>query len=234
MVAGAILSLAGVVRCLGQEWHTPEVSATLFDIKDRGRAIYTFESEYDGNRRRSWFYDLDGVVVAEDEAEVDREGLFRRYAYTRQTIEERAEAVRDGDEVVFRQHWKGEVHERREPWSDFFAAGPTVVPWMRGRWDALLAGKTLEIRFGVLDQVRSFGFKLKRDHDRSWNFRTVIVMRASSFLLRIFIDPIEFHFDTASGRLLAIEGRSLPVRQEGDKLSPVNAVIDFTRPAIPR
>ena len=229
-----MLALLGVVRCLGQEWHTPEVSATLFDIEDRERAIYTFKSEYDGSRRSSWFFDLDGMVVAEDEAEVDGEGLFRRYAYVRQNIEEKAEAVREGDEVVFRQNWRGELRERREPWSEVFTAGPTLVPWMRQHWDRLMAGTTFEIRFGVLDQVRSFGFKLKRDNDRSSNLRTIIVMRASSFLLRIFIDPIEFHFETTSGQLLAIEGRSLPVRREGAKLSPVNAVIDFTRPAIPR
>lgn len=208
--------------------------AILYEFgSQRQNALYHWQlSEDEEGHLTSAFTTPDGVVVAEDRtALVD--GVFLRYSYVRHNISERASAERRGDKIVFTQTWRGESRRRDEDYHPDFVAGPLIVPQIQAHWLTLSQGKEISIRYGVLDQLRSFVFKLNRvDPPAASAADTVVVqMRAASFFVRFFIDPIYFAFSNDGRTIYNITGRTLPVAIEGSDPRPIDAEMVFQRPS---
>jgi hypothetical protein len=60
----------------------------------------------------------------------------------------------------------------------------------------------------VLDRLETIGFELTVVPGQA--DQTRVRMTASSFLYRLFIDPIDFDFEASSGKLVRLEGRVPP------------------------
>lgn len=151
---------------------------------------------------------------------------FKSYRYTRFNIEEHSEVTRQGEQLIFKQNWKGEHRTQAEPYTSNFVIGPLVLSYIQEHWIELKNGKELPIRYGVPDHLRTYGFNLKIDPMPD-AFGQVITMRASSFFIRFFIDPISFKFSPDGKTLHAITGRALPVTAEGNKPRPIDSEMVF-------
>lgn len=97
--------------------------------------------------------------------------------------------------------------------------GPTLVGFLFHRLDALRAGEKLVVRFAVLDRLETMPFEFTAESAPEGS--TKIVMKAQSALVALAIAPVHFTFETATGKLVRIEGRVPP------KLIRDGALYDF-------
>ncbi len=103
--------------------------------------------------------------------------------------------------------------------------GPTLVGHVFQHLDAFRAGKSLEVRFAILDRLETIGFALRAVPAQPGQTR--VRMRPSSFILAAAIDPIDFTFDTATGKLVRLEGRVPPKVRAGDRWRDFDARVEY-------
>jgi hypothetical protein len=129
------------------------------------------------------------------------------------------------DQVTFRVvDAKGE-RETVEKTRDPVVVGPTLVGHMFVNLPSLRSGQVLPVRMAVLDRLETIGFELQAVAAPAGQTR--VRMKPSSFLLAAVIDPITFTFDTATGKLLHLEGRVPPRIRKGDKLNDLDARVEY-------
>jgi hypothetical protein len=127
----------------------------------------------------------------------------------------------EGDRVTLSQ---GEG-SRVETGPGAVVVGPTLVGYIFKRLDSLRSGKTLPVRFAVLERLETLGFELASvpAHDG----QTRVRMTPASFVIRLVVDPVFFTFETASGKLVRIEGRVPPKRVSAGKLFDLDARVEY-------
>jgi hypothetical protein len=105
----------------------------------------------------------------------------------------------------------------------------TIIGYIHDHFKALMAGKSLDIRYMVIPRVETVGFTLSKSGEDNWNGRQVvnIKMDASSFFIRLAVDPVYFTFDAKTGALIQYTGRATPkIRKDGD-WKALDAVTSF-------
>jgi hypothetical protein len=186
--------------------------------------LFTWQRERaaDGSSWRSFYRTPSGDLIAADELVWDGDD-FKSYCYERRAVDETARVERHGQELVYEQ-WVGSATRRnRERFDERVTVGPTVIPWAQRHWSALTAGRELTIRYAVLDQLRSFEFRLAMAHDHPRADRhAVIKMWPASVVLRVFVSPVYLMF-TRDGRAFhGMIGRLLPVTVHHGKPRPID------------
>jgi len=181
---------------------------------------------------RSWYRAPGGDVVAEDEV-VFEQGTLKRYRHHRPPIGETASVERRGSELVYTLARGGERWERRRRVEEPYAVGPTVVDHVLRHWPALARGEPLTVQYGVLDQMRSFEFRLVRDRGHPLNSAetAVVKMTASSAFVRLFVSPGYIVLSQDGRRFRGLIGRLVPILMEDGKPRPVDGelVVDGPR-----
>jgi hypothetical protein len=215
-VAARAETLTGRVQRLGAE---------------RDAGVLTWRLERDGDRVwRSWYRMPDGSLAAEDEV-VWEGGALKRYRHHRPPIGETASVERQGNELVYTLSRGGERWERRSAVEAPYTVGPTVVAHVQRHWEALSRGAELTVRYGVLDQMRSFEFRLARDRAHPLNSPTTAVVRmwASSALVRFFVSPAYIAVSQDGSRFQGLIGRLVPILVEGGKSRPLDGTLVVDR-----
>ena len=77
----------------------------------------------------------------------------------------------------------------------------------------------------ILDWLETIGFELQAVESPAGQTR--VRMTPSSFVLAAVIDPVTFTFETASGKLLHLEGRVPPRVRQGDRLKDLDARVEY-------
>lgn len=131
----------------------------------------------------------------------------------------------DKDQVSFQLTGPDGEHRNVETQSLPVVVGPTLVGYIFRNLPALVAGKKLPVRFAVLDRLETIGFDLQAVEAQPGQTR--IRMKASSFLIARLITPTYFTFETATGKLVRIEGRVPPKVQEGERLRDLDARVEY-------
>lgn len=113
-----------------------------------------------------------------------------------------------GHQVHFRLERGSQVELADEVQADPVVVGPTLVGYIVRHLEALRSGQALPVRMAVLDRLETIGFELTVVPGQA--DQTRVRMTASSFLYRLFINPIDFDFEASSGKLVRLEGRVPP------------------------
>ncbi len=176
-----------------------------------------------GGRWISRYSNPAGSLTAEDEA-LWSGGEFQRYSYVRHAIGESSSVERHGPKLIYTRVLDGRKDQAEEEYSDDFAVGPTVILHILRNWKPLMSGEQLEIRYGVLDRLRSYGFELSRDaeHPRNSPRALVVRMRPSSAFVRLFVDPVYLVFSRDGQILRELIGRMLPMERDGNGLRAID------------
>lgn len=128
--------------------------------------------------------------------------------------------------VDFALHGAEGTRLAHESDSDAIVVGPTLVGSIVRNLPALRKGASIRVRLAVLERLETIGFDLSLlDHDEG---RTRVQMKPSSLIIRMAVAPLMFTFDTASGKLLTLEGRVPPKVRDGDKLRNLDARVEYT------
>jgi hypothetical protein len=129
---------------------------------------------------------------------------LRSYTLHANQLGQRGSIAVDGTRVTFRVEQDGKTRTKTEQQSAPVVVGPTLVGYMFRHLDELRHGATLPVRMAILDRLETIGFELERV--TAADNQTRIRMRASSWIVRLAVDPIYFTFDTPTGKLARIEG----------------------------
>jgi hypothetical protein len=87
-------------------------------------------------------------------------------------------------------------------------AGPGFHNYILKNWEALLAGKKIELDFIVPAKADKFAFKLKLDKEKSEGQTLVFSLLIDSFWLSPFVDKLQVSYDRQTKRLLTFQGLS--------------------------
>jgi hypothetical protein len=158
----------------------------------------------------------DGAIAIAEVATHSPDYQLREYTlYTNQLGKRGSVRVRDSD-VAFELQDGDEQRSASEPLTDPVLVGPTFVGYILRHLPELRAGAVLPVRLAVLDRLETLGFELQQEAAPEPG-QTRIAASPSSFLISLAVDPLHFTFDTASGKLVHLEGRVPPkLWQDGD------------------
>jgi hypothetical protein len=169
---------------------------------------------------------LDGAVALAEEATHSRDyGLKRYELHTNQRGQRGSVSVEHGD-VHFHLIDGGREEAAVEHGvGSPVVVGPTLVGYIFEHLAELRAGKTFNVRLAVLDRLETLGFDLESVSAAAGHTR--VRMRPSSFFVRLAIDPIFFTFESASGKLVRLEGRVPSKRPTPNGLEDFDARVEY-------
>ncbi|MEW6738145.1 MAG: hypothetical protein AB1489_43125, partial [Acidobacteriota bacterium] len=202
-----------------------QLSGHLYQIGSQQKIpLYRWEILLSRDRWVTRYYELNGQLAAEDEMILENTKV-KSYNYVRYSINEKAHLNINNNNLEYTQNLNGKSRTSIKQKEPNFLTGPMIIPFIWSRWKDLVAGKTITINYGVLDQLRSFNFDLSMDktYPASKQDTVVIKMRASSFIVRFFVDPIYLVFSKSDRVFLKGIGRTLIVVKKGNRLKPIDA-----------
>jgi hypothetical protein len=232
--AATVLALAVTLAATGVA-RAETLAGRIYEAGPGLRALlYTWQLERDeaDRRWRSWYRTPAGELAAADEVAWDGD-TFASYRYTRHVTGEVARLERRDGDLLFHQVLGGRTREHREPADATVTVGPTVILYARRHWDLLQRGQQVTTRYAVLDQLRSFAFRLARveDHPAAGPETAVVKMWPANPLLRLVVAPAYLLFSRDGQTFRGLIGRQLPVALRDGRFRAVEGELVLDVPA---
>jgi hypothetical protein len=171
------------------------------------------------------FTDPQGNEVFRSETRLQG-GKIASYDLQQKQLHESAKIlVKDGKIFFEYTNRDGKVKKDEENWHDNFVVGATLSRYIKAHSDDLLAGRDIDMRFGVPERCETVGFKIFKDEEKKIEGRDVIIakMKPTSMIIAALVKPLYFYIDKASGKLLEFRGRVLPKQKDGDQFKDLDA-----------
>ena len=169
--------------------------------------------------------DLSGTVVLADSATHSTDYQLVDYQLHTNQLGQTGRIQVDRDQVTFQLDDGTNKRSRVERQSTPVVVGPTLVGYVVRHLETLRQGEVVPIRFAVLDRLETLGFELRSVIGQAGQTR--VKMKPSSLLLAAVVDPIHFTFDTATGKLVRLEGRVPSKRRDGDRWRDFDARVEY-------
>lgn len=166
-----------------------------------------------------------GAVALAEEATHTREYALQRYTLHANQLGQRGTIVIENGAVTFTVVGENGERSRVEQQPLPVVIGPTLVGFTMKHLPVLRAKQTVAVRFAVLDRLETIGFELSEVAGAPGQTR--VKMAASNVLYALVIDPIFFTFETATGKLVRLEGRVPPKLRAGDGWSDLDARVEY-------
>lgn len=247
-VGVTVLTLGTVVGCAGIPYRklgAPDVSSGItqrgepiyqgrvFPLRaDRAGAVptYIYERRVDdqGGQLVSTHVTRypNGAIALAESALHDADYRLSEYTLHANQLGQTGSVRVDGDKVSFHvasaAGHRYKVERTRGP----VVTGPTLVGFIVRHLDELRTDKSIGVRMAILDRLETIGFTLQQVSSQPG--QTQVRMRASALLMRLFIDPVYFTFDSATGKLLHLEGRVPPKVRGGDEWKDFDARVEYS------
>ncbi|MCB0391333.1 MAG: hypothetical protein KDD58_08580 [Bdellovibrionales bacterium] len=163
------------------------------------------------------FAEPDGTPAVTEEAFFVNDKLMRYTVNYHRRNEQGEVLIKDG-RIYFEYNKDGKKKKNDEKFVDNFIVGLSMSKFIEANWDKLVAGKTLDVRFGVDYRLDTVGFSIFRQKDKEKEKNIMRVkMKPSSFLIAALVDPIYFNFDLNTKKMLSFSGRTKPKQKIKDK-----------------
>jgi hypothetical protein len=210
----------GASPAAAREPHVQLRGALYKQGSDRKVKLYTWELTACPHLWTSRYHRLDGALVVEDWTRFEG-GRFVAYGYIRPAIGETSSVRVTGAQIQF-DFRRGAVRKRETLTTDgVFLTGPAVFAFIHEHVDELRAGKELEIKYGVLDRLDQYTFKLRAERAPGGEADRIQI-RAKSLFVRMAIDPLIVTL-SKDGRFRGVAGRTIIVEQVDRERVPVDA-----------
>jgi hypothetical protein len=169
--------------------------------------------------------DAEGAIVLAECARHAPDYTLSEYTlYKNQLGQQGTVRVHDGG-VSFSLTRGAATRSRTERHTEPVAVGPTLVGLIFQRLTALRAGAVLRVRFALLEHLRTIGFELRSVPAPVGQTRVRMV--ASNFLIGLIVRPLYFTFDSATGKLVRLEGRVPPKVPAGKRWRDFDARVEY-------
>jgi hypothetical protein len=116
---------------------------------------------------------------------------------------------------------KAETEKTIDSGSDTFLTGPGIDGFLSTHWEELLKGKSVHVRFGVLERADTVGFDFEKSGKTEAGLTEIIFSPSSVFIsalvksIRLFVDPKTKH-------LMVLKGRSPLFKKVDSALKPLD------------
>ncbi|MCB0355792.1 MAG: hypothetical protein KDD40_02235 [Bdellovibrionales bacterium] len=186
---------------------------------NRGKLLYNIERTNNINDNKEFlslvFKEPNGTLAVTEEAYFTDDQLTK-YSVTYHRRNEKGLIEVKNGKVYFTYTKDGKTKTNDEKWVDNFIVGLSTNKFILKNWDALLDGKTLNVRFGVDYRRDTVGFNLFRTKETSLDIMT-IKMKPSSFIISALVDPVYMDYDVKTKKLIAFRGRVRPKQNVNGK-----------------
>lgn len=210
-------------------------SATLYDLKsNRQKTLFTLNVDLapqtDGLQTLTEFRDTEGKVVVSEKGLIKEADVLSYEIDRKQTGEKGRFQVRDGRIYFEYEGPGGKKKSADEKLSGFVLSTPNFNAFVEKSWDALSAGKPLDVRFAVWDRLETVGFTLQKvgEKDTATGKWMELRMKPTSFIIAAIVDPIHLWYSQADKKLQVMKGRVAPKIQKDGKWKDLDAEIVYT------
>jgi hypothetical protein len=108
-------------------------------------------------------------------------------------------------------------------------SGPSLHGFILTHWEAIERGPSMPVRMIVLAQKQTYAFDIRRIESTAADAgRTSFSITPSSWIVRLALKPLSVTFDNATRTVVRYEGRVPPMRETQDRLSTLDAQVDYT------
>jgi hypothetical protein len=166
-----------------------------------------------------------GSIAIAEAATHSRDYALANYSLYANQLGQTGTIQVDKNEVTFRIVDDAGPRTKVEKITGPVVIGPTLVGFIFKNLEALRAGKVIGLRFAVLDRLETIGFEVKSVDAEAGQTR--IKMTASGFFISLAVDPIFFTYETATGKLVRLEGRIPPKVRDGDTWANFDARVEY-------
>lgn len=171
------------------------------------------------------FTDPQGIEAFRSETTLQG-GRFVRYDLQQKQLHDTAKIEAKDGHIYFEYvDHDGKVKKDEEKWNDDFVVGAILSRHVKAHWADLVAGKNIDMRFGVPERRETVGFKIFKEEEKKIDGRDVIVakMKPTSMIIAAIVKPLYFYFDKETKRLVEFRGRVLPKQKDGNGWKDLDA-----------
>jgi hypothetical protein len=227
MLMNSLIILAGSVAIAGSADRMPRTAydGAAVDLKTR-RPVYTErhqETVVNGVRvgLRSTYVGPDGTVWATRRVDFSKNPMVPDFEFEDYRSGYRLGAEsRGGDSVRFfeRDGATAPLVEKvvRIPGTAVVDAG--FNNFVQLNWETIASGRRMYFNFGAPFAMDYYGFRVYKDGERTEGNRRFMTVKLDidNFVIRLFLDPIVLTYDMDARRLVAYEGISNILDDEGE------------------
>ncbi|MFZ9493895.1 MAG: hypothetical protein ACO27E_04510 [Burkholderiaceae bacterium] len=234
----AVLGGASALLCIRAPAHAQvEQSRTFLGRAthgETGRWLYNEEHRQVLRDGRWWagsirYVSPTGDLLAEKTLDFSQDRFIplARTVIRTTGVEERITRI-DAQSVTMETLRDGRIKTRQVERAPVMAADSGFHAFIQSRLDELIAGKSLQLAFGVISQHATFKFRIRRTALRQvgGQQQAVIVAEPDS-LLRLLVDPLDLVYDARTRDLLEYNGLSNLDDPQTGKPPKVKIVYEF-------
>ena len=204
-----------------------EEMSPLFLLKTKSTAIADGKEDQD-----SVITDHDGKILLKEHAVYAGAKLASQEIEQMQTGES-FKLVVANDEASFTAYKikNGErkiEFNKKEKIDGPLVTGPVVREFLREHWTELNEGKSLKVRFAVMERGETVGFTFRK-LPTSTEKDIVVELHPSNFFIKMMVDPIELTFNSKNKDLIRYKGRTPLKKMIEGKWTPIDSDIAYSQ-----
>ena len=209
-------------------------TSELFELhSDRAKKLFTAESKEEIKEDGRFlaivdYKDPDGNLVLHETSLTRGNQIIRVEVEQKQLNQTASVEVKDG-KIFFTKTVEGKTKTDSEKKRETFVMSGNFVPFIHEHWADLLAGKTVELRYGVWDRLETVGFELRKTHEEEKDGQKLVSvkMKPSSFVIAALVNPMEMTFNADGTKLIEMKGRVPPKQKVGDTYKDLDAEVVY-------
>ncbi len=209
-------------------------SASLFDLKSqRTQELFKLNIQVEGQsdimNTTATFTDLQGAVVAKEEAQI-RGAQILSYRMKQAQTGELGKFVVQGDKISFEYELNGRRKVSVEKVKGIVLCTANFSAFVRENWDSLMQGKSFQVRFAVWSRLETVGFSLQKvgEVENGKDKWVELKFKPSNFLISALVDPIYLWYSLSDRRLMLMKGRVTPKVRSGNDWRDLDAEAVYT------
>lgn len=230
LIQAATLSLTALMAAATAQAN---FTANLYEQgSNKGKLLFTQEAVTtfaDGLETLKMTYKDPAGNIIIDQTTTLKDGEIVRDEIDHKQINEKGLIEVEGDKIKFTKTAGGKTTTDTEKKKATFVISANFARFVQSRWADLMAGKTVEFRYGVWRRQETVGFEVKKTGtgQHEGTDYVTIVMKPSSFVIAAIVDPIDFKFSTDGSKLFYMNGRVPPMKQKGEKWTDLDAEVYY-------
>jgi len=192
---------------------------------------YSILLEGDRETQINTIRDMNGNIVTV-ETLVAEKGIFSKYGYQRVNANEGGELILKGN-ILHYTYIKDETTKTEELiYPQSFVVGPALTAYARTKWDTIMKGDELPIRYGVLDRLDIFRFMLVKEGMEKRGSEDVVVVKLmpATWLVSKLVNPVYITFSKDGSKVYKVKGRTFLLVKKDGKWEPLDAETIYHHP----
>ncbi len=209
-------------------------TGTMYELdSDHSKKLYTLKVDMkesgDLTDHLAEFMDSENKSIITETAVLKGTDVVKYHIDQKQTGEKGDVEIKDGKIFFNYTDSSGNKKEATEKYKEPFVMNVSFNRFVQKNWADLLAGKEIDIRYGVWYRRDTVGFSIKKMGEESKNgLQTIhIRMKPSSFVIAAIVDPVHMWYTQDGAKIVALKGRVAPKRKDGDKWKDLDADVDY-------